>query len=154
MTRRLLLFALVAGVAGSACSSRGRAPREVDAADAGRLLIDRNWIDEMPQSPKDRLHVFRFVPKMGGGVYQDRTLFRGEFELFVFKAAKRELSFRFPDSGERYQTTFKIEEVDGPEPFDLRLTLERSPRGPRIYYGVRDEHGDLDASLAALTADR
>jgi hypothetical protein len=151
MSRRLLLLVLTTAIA--ACGSRPAA-REVDAEDAGRLLIDRNWIDVMPETPKDRLHVFRFVPDMGGGVYQDRTLFRGEFELFLFKVAKREISFDFPDNHERYRTSYTIEEVDGPKPFDLKLTLGRSPRGPRIYYGVRKERGDLDASLAALTAAR
>ncbi len=147
MSRRLLTLAVLFV---AACSSHGSQAREVGPDDAGRLLIDRNWIDEMPDSPQDRLHVFRFVPKMGGGVYQDRTLYRGEFELFTFKAEKRELAFDFPDNHERYRTAYKIEEVDGPKPFDLRLTLARSPRGPRIYYGIRNERGDLDAALAAL----
>jgi len=143
--KRSLLFLLVAI---TACSS-GHRTKEVDADEAARLLVDRNWIDVMPKDPQDRLHVFRFVPSMGGGVYQDRTLYRGEFELFRFKADKRELAFDFPDRSERYRTTYKIERVDGPRPFDLKLTLDRSPRGPSVYYGMRQDRGDLDAMLGA-----
>ena len=151
MTRRILLLLLTAAAASAACSS-GHRTREVGPDDAARLLLDRNWIDEMPQSPKDRLHVFRFVPKMGGGVFQDRTLFKGEFELFRFKVAKDAIKFDFPDNRERMETSYTIEDVDGPEPFDLKLTLAKSPRGPRVYYGMRRETGDLDTFLAAHAA--
>ena len=57
----------------------------------GKLLIDRNWIDRMPQTERDKLHVYRFVPSMGGGVFQDRTLYKGTFELFHFEASGDEL---------------------------------------------------------------
>ncbi|MCE9574895.1 MAG: hypothetical protein K8W52_17225 [Deltaproteobacteria bacterium] len=136
-------------VAATACSSGSK---RVDRDEAARLLIDRNWIDVMPKSSDDRLHVFRFTPKMGGGVFQDRTVFRGEFELFKFRLTGDGIAFVFPDRHERYATDFAIEHVDGPEPFDLKLTLERSPRGPRVYYGMSAETGDLDALLAD-TAD-
>jgi len=144
--------AALAAAALAACSSSHHA-REVDAERAGKLLIDRNWIDVMPRQKEDRLHVFRFVPKMGGGVYQDRNVYKGEFELFMFKAQKGELTLRFPDRSETYKTGFKIERVDGPEPFDLKLTLDRSPRGPRVYYSVEAQTGDLDALLARQLPD-
>ncbi len=136
----LLAFAVVV----AACSSGSK---QVDRDEAAKLLIDRNWIDVMPQAHDDRLHVFRFTPKMGGGVFQDRTVFRGEFELFTFRLTADGIAFVFPDRHERYATDFAIERVDGPAPFDLKLTLERSPRGPRVYYGTSAESGDLDAFL-------
>ena len=136
MRRTLLLLASV-----TACSSAHRT-KQVSPDDAAKLLIDRNWIDVMPQSPKDRLHVFRFVPSMGGGVFQDRTLYRGEFELFTFRAEPDAITFDFPETGEHVRTAYTIEEgVEGCEPFDLRLTLAQSPRGPRVYYGMSRESG-------------
>jgi len=141
---RALLAALVL-VAGCADHARQDA---VGGKEAARLLVDRNWLDVWPHDKDDRLHVFRFTPSMGGGVYQDRTVFRGEFELFTFAIREDELSFDLPHTGEHVQTRFKIERVDGPEPFDLRLTLDRSPRGPRVYYGRTAEGASLDAELA------
>jgi hypothetical protein len=138
-------------VLAAACSSPE--PSRIADGEAARLLIDRNWIDHMPETHSDRLHVFRFVPKMGGGVFQDRTLFKGEFELFVFRVHGSELDFVFPDNGDRVRSGFRIEKVDGPSPFDLKLTIDASPRGPRVYYGIRaetDPHGTaLEARLAA-----
>ena len=139
--RRIVLVLIVV----AACSS-GHRTKQLAPAEAQKLLIDRNWIDVMPQSPKDRLHVFRFVPSMGGGVFQDRTLYRGEFELFTFDAGDGAIAFTFPETGERVRAAYTIEDVDGPPPFDLKLTIAQSPRGPSVYYGMRRE----SAAVAAL----
>jgi hypothetical protein len=137
---------LVALLLVTACSQTET--KAVSGKEAARLLTDRNWVDTWPRDKDDRLHVFRFTPGMGGGVYQDRTVFHGEFELFRFSVREDELEFDLPHTGERVQTRFRIERVDGPEPFDLKLTLDRSPRGPRVYYGRTAEGASLEAELA------
>ncbi len=148
-------FALAALCAGAACSSdpRGSAKRVSDA-EAPALLIERNWIDRMPESHSDKLHVFRFVPTMGGGVYQDRTLFKGTFELFTFTATGDEIRFSLPETRQKVRARYTIETVDGPAPFDLRLSIPDSPRGPKVYYGMRGETDrdgqQLEAKLSAL----
>ncbi len=146
---------LAALLALGACSSKPDA-RRVDAEEARLLLLDRNWIDRMPETPRDKLHVFRFVPTMGGGVFQDRTLFKGIFELFVFEASGEEIRFYMPETDERVRARYTIEAVDGPEPFDLRLSIPDSPRGPKAYYGIRaetDRDGAvLEQKLATLRA--
>ena len=109
------------------------------AQDHSKLLIDRNWIDRMPKTERDKLHVYRFVPSMGGGVFQDRTLYKGVFELFHFSAKGDELHFVLPETHEDIVSKYRIESVDGPEPFDLKLTIEADPRGPSVYYGMRSE---------------
>lgn len=121
----------------AACSS-AKSPA-VSTADAKKLLIDRNWIDRMPETQHDQLHVYRFVPTMGGGVFQDRTLFKGTFELFQFEATGDQIRFSLPETGEKVTTGYRIDEVAGPPPFDLRLTVGDDPRGPHIYYGIRAE---------------
>jgi hypothetical protein len=136
-----------------ACGDDDAAPRTaaLTAADARAALVDRNWLDSWPRDADDRLHVYRFTPGMGGGVYQDRTVFQGSFELFTFTVEGDRLAVELPHTGEVVRTRFVIERVDGPAPFDLRLTLDRSPRGPRVFYGRSAERGgaDLDAALAA-----
>jgi hypothetical protein len=132
--RTVLFVALLA----SACSS-SKTGNEVDDGEARRLLLDRNWIDRMPENHSDRLHVYRFVPTMGGGVFQDRTLFKGTFELFTFETARDEIRFNLPETHEKVVSKFRIETVDGPKPFDLKLTIAADPRGPQVYYGIRAE---------------
>ena len=125
--RRILPFVLLA-----ACASH-------KSHNSDNRLIDRNWIDRMPETERDRLHVYRFVPTMGGGVFQDRTLYKGTFELFMFKTDGDELQFDLPETHQKVTSRFRIEEVDGPEPFDLKLTIDVDPRGPHIYYGMSAE---------------
>jgi hypothetical protein len=135
MRNLFLASALVLAV--TACSSKS-SPR-LSASDSRDVLIDRNWIDRMPESTTDRLHVYRFVPTMGGGVFQDRTLFKGTFELFMFKVENDHIVFDLPETHEKVTSQFQIERVDGPAPFDLKLTIFSDPRGPQVYYSMRSE---------------
>ncbi|MCX5743380.1 MAG: hypothetical protein NT062_12880 [Proteobacteria bacterium] len=128
----------------AACSSS--APSNVvDPAQARSLLVDRNWIDRMPATHDDRLHVYRFVPSMGGGVYQDRTLFKGTFELFSFKTKDDFIEFDLHQTKDKVSSRYRIETVDGPKPFDLKLTISDDPRGPHTYFGMRKETQEIKA---------
>jgi hypothetical protein len=143
--RKLLVLSALAALAVTGCSSKS--PPQLSATDARDVLIDRNWIDRMPETKTDRLHVYRFVPTMGGGVYQDRTLFKGTFELFRFKVeGGNRIVFNLPETHEKVTSPFKIEKVTGPGPFDLKLTIASDPRGPRVYYSIREET-DRDGHL-------
>ena len=134
--RKLLLVVLSSGLALTACSSKSKA---IDGDEAKSLLIDRNWIDRMPETERDKLYVYRFVPTMGGGVYQDRTIYKGTFELFRFEATADEIRFDLLETHDKVTSRYTIEKVDGPEPFDLKLTIPDDPRGPKVYYGMRAE---------------
>jgi hypothetical protein len=150
------LAATLVVVLAAACSSPS-APRatRVDPADAAKLLIDRNWIDRLPETAQDRLHVYRFVPAMGGGVFQDRTLFKGEFELFTFEVVPGEVRIVTPEDGTAHRTGFHIDRItDGPEGTDLRLTLDDPPRGPSVYLGWSRETDRTGAALDARLATR
>jgi hypothetical protein len=125
----------------TACGRSDSQKVVVGGEEARELLEDRNWLDRWPSTKDDRLRVYRFTPDMGGGVFQDRTLFRGEFELFNYEAHTDRIRFRFPDADEVITSRYRIERVHGPEPFDLRLTLDPSPRGPAVYYGRSAETG-------------
>jgi hypothetical protein len=149
---RLVILLGITAVLATACRDGGSAARvkALPADEAARVLIDRNWLDLWPETERDHLFVYRFTPSMGGGVFQDRTLYKGTFELFRFGTDGASITFDLPETGETVKTGFTIERVDGPEPFDLRLTLATDPRGPRIYYGRRAETA-ADALLLPLS---
>ena len=132
--RTLLLVAALA-----ACSSPHKKSDIVEDGEARRLLLDRNWIDRMPETERDRLFVYRFVPSMGGGVFQDRTLYKGTFELFSFSVDRDRIRFVLHETKQDVASRFTIEPVEGPAPFDLKLTIADDPRGPRVYFGMRSE---------------
>lgn len=126
------------------------AAQSVTPDEAKQLLVNRSWVDRLPQRSDDKLHVFRFTPSMGGGVYQDRTLFAGTFELFTFEQDGRRIRFNLWHTGEKKISGFQIEKMEqpGPDGVDLKLTIADSPRGPKVYYSWR-RATDLDSVLAA-----
>jgi hypothetical protein len=130
----ILLYAALA-----ACSPSSPSGKAIPADEAGRLLLDRNWLDRMPETERDRLFVYRFVPSMGGGVFQDRTLYKGTFELFSFTTSGDRIRFVLHETKQDVTSRFAIEPVSGPAPFDLKLTIADDPRGPRVYFGMRGE---------------
>ncbi|CAN5868152.1 hypothetical protein BH11MYX3_BH11MYX3_37450 [soil metagenome] len=145
--RNLPALVLLALTTVGACSSSKTAPtQQVSADEAKSLLIDRNWLDTYPETERDKLHVYRFVPSMGGGVFQDRTLFKGIFELFSFKATGETITFTLHETHDEVTSNYTIEKVDGPEPFDLKLTIPDDPRGPKVYFGIKGET-DVDGHL-------
>ena len=119
---------------------------------AKKILLDRNWLDRVPQKVDDKLHVYRFVPSMGGGVFQDRTIFFGTFELFTFEADGQRIRFNLLHTGDKRISKYTIEELatPGPDGVDLQLTIDDDPRGPKRYYGWRNEGRDLDGHLSAI----
>jgi hypothetical protein len=150
--RTLLVTSVAWALALAACSSKSP---QLSSSDARDVLINRNWIDRMPETQSDRLHVYRFVPSMGGGVYQDRTLYKGTFELFMFKVERDDhLVFVLPETHEKVTSQFAIERVAGPPPFDLKLTIWSDPRGPHVDYGMQSETDSdghlLEQKLAAM----
>jgi hypothetical protein len=126
------------------------AARALPPEEARALLIDRSWVDRLPRRVDDKLHVFRFTPAMGGGVFQDRTIFAGQFELFLFEQDGRHIRFNMVHTGEKKTCDFEITPLaePGPEGVDLRLTVAGSPRGPSVYYSWRRNPADLDGVLA------
>lgn len=131
-TTVLLSLAVVLSV--SACHDDQK--KAVPTDEAADLLINRSWIDHMPESTSERLHVYRFTPAMGGGIYQDRTMFAGKFELFMFEVEGDTLRIKWPHRDLAEKVHFRIERIDGPKPFDLRLELRGNSTGPSVYYGM------------------
>lgn len=127
--------------AGCSRSHHAPAPRAhaLPPDQAAQVLINRNWLDRWPSAETDRLHVYRFTPSMGGGVFQDRTLFEGHFELFTYDLHGEHLTIHWPRTRSEDRVVYRIDEVSGPAPFDLRLELSSSSHGPRVYYGRSSE---------------
>ena len=141
---------LTAAVAASGCGKPE--PKAVDAAQARSLLVNRNWLSKMPENRKDRFQVFRFIPEFNNsGVYQDRTIYAGGFELFAFEHTGEEIRFNLLHTSNRKTARYRIEELrpgEGPGSFDLKLSLDQSPRGGATYYGWKNEGHDKKLATA------
>jgi hypothetical protein len=136
---RSMSLALIAALSVTAACTSSKPSTQVSSEEARNLLIDRNWLDRMPETDRDHLFVYRFVPNMGGGVFQDRTLYKGTFELFSFSVKDSAITFKLHETKTEVTSSYTIEKVEGPEPFDLKLTITDDPRGPKVYFGMKSE---------------
>ena len=68
-------------------------------------------MDSWPEHKEERLQLYRFTPSMGGGVFQDRTVFKGSFELFQYTEGDATIEFHFPETDETVRSSYLIERV-------------------------------------------
>lgn len=139
---RTILLAVALAALSSACSGDHASTRVTDG-DARQLLYKRVWLDEEPRTESQRFHVLVF-DKRKSGIYQDRTIWKGAFELFRYKADGSGLSLELPGSDREVKTGYKIERVKHGQA-DVRLTIDKPADGPSVYYGYRFDGAAVDA---------
>lgn len=149
-TRTAIATAVVAAavLSQAACSrdhaaTRGGLPPD----EATALLAKRVWLDKEPRGPRDVFHLLIFDREHAMGVYQDRTIWKGTFEAFKYEAQKGQLDMVLPGSGKRVKTAFTVERARRGDA-DVKLTLERAPAGPTVYYGYDFGGHDAEAWVA------
>jgi hypothetical protein len=145
--RTVLLIVAVAALS-SSCSREATGPARIADGDSAVLLHKRVWLDEEPKRAEDRFHLMVF-DKEKTGIYQDRTVWKGEFELFRYKAENGGLVLKLPGSKKVVKTGFKIEQIKRGQA-DVRLTLDQPAAGPKVYWGYKfDDHADAHAWVDA-----
>ena len=143
----LLLTLALAAAPLAACSHDVAAPPRVADGDATALLQQRIWLDHEPKGWGDRFHLLAFDPEHTG-VHQERTVWKGAFELFRYEVDRGQLVLRLPGSKKVVKTAFKLERTRRGDA-DVRLTLDRPAEGPTVYWGYRFDGGDADAWVDA-----
>jgi len=149
-TRTAIAAVVVAtAVLSAAACSRDASPGGSLPPDEATALLDKRiWLDKEPCGHSDVFHVLVFDRRSSSGVFQHRTIWKGDFELFKYEAQKGQLKLVLPGSQKRVQTGFTVERAKRGDA-DVKLTLERAPHGPTVYYGYRFDGHDADAWLAA-----
>ncbi len=96
------------------------------------LILDRVWFDRAPEDPRADMSLWVWASS-GVGIHQRGSAYRFSVDFFDFRRSGRRLEMTFLQDGERARTRFQVAACDHP-PFDLCLTLDDPPRGPRRYY--------------------
>jgi len=145
MKKLALLVAVAAslGTAGCGRGDDGGAGREItDKKDAAKILESTPWLDRAPEAEADVIHAWVF-PR-GEGLYFVGNAYKGSYELFRYWIEEDEIRVRFLDDGSKHTMHYKVERVDD-RVFDYKLTLDDSPRGPKVYFGFDHQHRELPA---------
>ena len=130
MLRVSLVIAFVVSL--SACQDATPRPQPLPDDEAAELLESTPWFDHAPRHERDVIHLYFFQD--GDGVYYIGNAYKATLELIKYWLEGKRLEMRFLDENKTYKTEYTIEKYRG-EIFDYKLTLTKSPRGPKVYYG-------------------
>jgi hypothetical protein len=128
-----------------------RSPAAVPADSRSELITDRIWIDHVPRSERDTIHVFAALSGEAMGVFQTASAWQGQYEGFRFESQGSELRVVFPQSGKRERIKAIARECDE-HGMDYCLELKGSSHGVKRYYShegweigsLADEHKLVD----------
>ena len=72
-----------------------------------KLLADRLWIDHMPKNERDTVNIFALLDTQSVGIFEARSVWRGQFEAFRFEASGNQVRIVFPHTGDKLKLTAK-----------------------------------------------
>ena len=144
----LMAFACTAVAVLGGCSSHA-------AGEDPSLLLERVWLESMPQKPTDYTHVAFVLPRPAVGLFQRSSSYDFRGELFEYKRDGNKLALTFPQSGKKAALTYTITACDKLPPFDLCLDLSENPwGGPKRYYGMMEQEDEARVLGPAAAARR
>ena len=110
-------------------------------SDAERVLQGTPWLDSLPRDERDVIKAYVF--SRGEGMYFHGNSYKATIEVLRYWIEGGTIKLNFLDENKTYKTRWKIERYRG-EVFDYKLTIDKDPRGPKVYYGF-----DSDRQLPA-----
>ncbi|MBM3463386.1 MAG: hypothetical protein FJX76_14905 [Armatimonadetes bacterium] len=130
---------LIAGLAYALWYREAFTPPPTEAAAPSPLLVDRLWIDEMPQRDTDKFNFYVFSSEDNFGVNDKaQSIYKHVVELFYYDAKDTALRFQFPHDRRDVRTACKVEKMARPkDEFDLQLTINADPQNSgktTVYY--------------------
>jgi hypothetical protein len=146
MKKALLVTALLAtvGYGGWRLAHRGGSP--ATTMDDNKLALDRIWIDHLPRTERDTIQIFAAVSEENFGVFQQTSVWKGNFELFQFKAQGDKLKVVFPQDNDKEELRTKARPCNEGQ-MDYCLEIEGSSRGVKKYYSRKG--WEIDSTMTA-----
>lgn len=117
-------------------------------SDAERVLQTTPWLDSMPESERHVIQAYVF--QRGEGIFFHGNSYKATIEALRYWVEGGTIKLNFLDEQKTYKTKWKIERYRG-EVFDYKLTIEKDPRGPKVYYGF-DQNRQLPAWVSKIKA--
>jgi hypothetical protein len=148
-----LLWILVLVVAVYLAWRWWRGPGDAATADRGQsLFYDRVWVDHLPRSETDAFDIFAAITEQPVGVFDHRSQWKGEWELFRHEArGDGQLELLFPQSKSKSRLSYRAWKCSEQRDFDFCLEISGG-RGARKYYSQRGwEIGSVEAARAVET---
>ena len=130
-----------------------RGPSDAATADRGQSLVfDRLWVDHLPSSQTDAFDIFAAVTEQPIGVFDHRSQWKGEWELFRYEPrGDGQLEILYPASKGKARVSYRAWKCNEKKDFDFCLEMSGG-KGPKKYYSQRGwEIGSVEAARALET---
>jgi hypothetical protein len=109
-------------------------------ADKDEILVNRLWVDRIPQKETDQFHILAVLTqRQKVGVFQHGSVWEGDWAAFQwqFQGKDKDLHIRFPQSGKTAEVKWSIQDCRK-TPFDYCMDTKGNPRGPEKWYSRKD----------------
>lgn len=108
-------------------------------AAAPSVLVDRLWIDVIPQRESDKFNFYIFSSEDNIGLNDKaESVYRHLLEIFFYNANNNQITFQFPHDRRSLKSGYKVEKLSKPkDDVDLQLTIEKDPQNSgksTVYY--------------------
>jgi len=144
MKKALLVVALVSTASYATYRWTQDAPaQQVDKITA----LDRIWIDHLPKTESDTIHIFAAITEEPMGVFQATSVWKGNFELFVYEAHGDTIRAVFPQDKSREELKVSATACDEVRDMDYCLVIKGASRGPKKYYSRKG--WEIDSASSA-----
>lgn len=111
---------------------------ERDRGDLRKVLVNRVWIDHLPRSFKDKIHVLALVGEQHMGVFQHTSAFEGDFAAFQWSLEPgTRLGITMLQSDAQHSLRVRVA-TEGCGGFDYCMRVKGAPRGAKRYVSQAD----------------
>jgi len=136
MKKVLLVTALLATVGYGGWKLTHRGGSAETTVDDTKLALDRIWIDHMPKSERDMIQVFAALSEDEFGVFQQTSVWKGNFELFRFQWKDGQIQAVFPQDNDKEKITVKARPCSEGQ-MDYCMEVSGTSRGVKKYYSKK-----------------
>lgn len=127
-----------------------RGGSDANVADRGQqFFYDRLWVDHLPSTETDTFNIFAAVTEQPVGVFDRRSVWKGEWELFRYEGrGDGQIELLYPQSKSKARMSYRAWKCTEKKDFDFCLEVSGG-KGPKKYYSQRGwEIGSVDGARA------
>ncbi len=96
--------------------------------------LDRIWIDHLPKTESDTIHIFAAITQEPMGIFQATSQWKGNFELFVHEAHGDTIRAVYPQDRSKEELKVSARTCSDMRDMDYCLEIKGASRGPKKYY--------------------
>ncbi|MBA3453307.1 MAG: hypothetical protein H0T42_09475 [Deltaproteobacteria bacterium] len=109
--------------------------------------LDRIWIDHLPKTESDTIHVFAAITEEPMGIFQATSTWKGQYELFIYEAHGDTIRAVYPQDKSREELKVSARTCSDVRDMDYCLEIKGASRGPKKYYSRKG--WEIDAATSA-----